>query len=60
MRYFGADQPFATALELENLGAKESLQGAEEKWTKLQRQVQAVIPLLVDYVQGKIKLPRPG
>jgi two-component system sensor histidine kinase/response regulator len=60
LRYFGADQPFATALELENLGAKESLQGAEEKWAKLQRQVQAVIPLLVDYVQGKIKLPRQG
>lgn len=57
MRYFGADQPFATALELETLGGNESLAGAEEKWARLQRQVQTLVPLLVDYVQGKIKLP---
>jgi len=57
LRYFGADAPFATALELENLGSKHSLAGAEEKWTRLQHQVEQVIPLLVAYVQGKLRLP---
>ncbi|QDU25769.1 Signal transduction histidine-protein kinase BarA [Anatilimnocola aggregata] len=57
LRYFGADEPFATALELENLGGKQSLAGAEEKWTRLQQQVQQVVPLLVAFVQGKVQLP---
>ncbi|WP_425617019.1 response regulator [Anatilimnocola sp. NA78] len=57
LRYFGADAPFATALELENLGSKHSLEGAEAKWTRLQQQVQEAIPILVAYVQGKLQLP---
>jgi PAS domain S-box-containing protein len=54
MRYFGATTAFDTALELEQCGSQKSLSGAEEIWTRLQREVQFVVPLLVDYVQGRL------
>ena len=57
MRYFGAQQAFQTALELEHRGTQKSNAGAEELWTRLQHEVQCVVPLLVEYVQGRLQLP---
>jgi two-component system sensor histidine kinase/response regulator len=57
MRYFGSTAAFNTALELEQRGAAKSLAGAEEIWTRLQREIQLVVPQLVDYVQGRIHVP---
>ncbi len=57
MRYFGADLAFETALELENLGTQKMLSGAEENWTRLQREVQPVVQLLIEFVQGRFRLP---
>lgn len=59
MRYFGAQQAFQTALQLEQRGAQKSLAGAEEIWTRLQHEIQFVVPALVDCVQGRLQLPVP-
>lgn len=56
MRYFGATAAFDTALELEQRGNEKSLAGAEEIWTRLQREVHLVVPLLVEYVQGRVQV----
>ncbi|WP_254510630.1 PAS domain-containing hybrid sensor histidine kinase/response regulator [Anatilimnocola floriformis] len=57
MRYFGAHQAFQTALDLELRGSQKSDAGAEEIWTRLQHEVQCVVPPLVEYVQGRLQLP---
>ena len=59
MRYFGAQHAFQTALQLEQRGAQKSLAGAEEIWTRLQHEIQFVVPALVDCVQGRLQLPVP-
>jgi CheY-like chemotaxis protein len=56
MRYFGADKAFDAAFELEQMGTDKTTPGAEEAWARLQREVQQVVPLLIDFVQGRVKL----
>lgn len=60
MRYFGAHQAFQSALQLEGLGTQKSTVGGDELWSRLQHEVHFVVPLLVDYVQGRLELPTPA
>ena len=53
MRYFGATDVFERAYDLEKMGPRRSLEGAEEALQKLQQELARLMPHLVDYLAGK-------
>ena len=53
MRYFSAQQVYERAQALEQLGARKSLEGADLEVRRLEQELEKLLPVLVDYVQGK-------
>jgi HPt (histidine-containing phosphotransfer) domain-containing protein len=53
MRYFGADAVFDRAFGLEQLAARQSLDGAEEILGLLKHELAKLVPHLINYVQGR-------
>lgn len=53
MRYFGAKGVYDQALALEQMGASQSLEGADGELRIMEQELEKLLPHLVDYVQGK-------
>jgi PAS domain S-box-containing protein len=53
MRYFGARAVFDRAYGLEQLAARQSLEGAEEIYALLKQELAKLVPHLINYVQGR-------
>jgi len=48
IQIFGAKRPAAAALRLETMGRDRNLAGAEEAWSALVREIDALLPMLAD------------
>jgi CheY-like chemotaxis protein/HPt (histidine-containing phosphotransfer) domain-containing protein len=53
MRYFGAQAVFDRAFGLEQLAARQSVEGAEEILGLLKQELAKLVPHLINYVQGR-------
>jgi hypothetical protein len=53
MRYFGAHAVFDRAFGLEQLAARQSLEGAEELLILLKQELAKLVPHLINYVHGR-------
>jgi two-component system, sensor histidine kinase and response regulator len=53
MRYFGASAVFDRAFGLEQLAARQSLEGAEEIFALLKQELAKLLPHLINYVEGR-------
>jgi CheY-like chemotaxis protein/HPt (histidine-containing phosphotransfer) domain-containing protein/anti-sigma regulatory factor (Ser/Thr protein kinase) len=53
MRYFSAQRVYERAFALEQMGAGETLEGADLEVTLLEQELEKLLPHLVDYVHGK-------
>jgi len=53
MRYFSAQGVYERALALEQMGAGQTVEGAEREVQLLEQELEKLLPHLLDYVQGK-------
>jgi HPt (histidine-containing phosphotransfer) domain-containing protein len=53
MRYFSAPRVYERALILEQMGASQTLEGADLEVRLLEQELEKLLPHLVDYVHGK-------